>query len=103
MIGEDVRWMVVTLSYRAIGNCRHPTQSQKIRVDDPRVSRAYRLMSEYNKMSTSVAALFPERTVVPEPEELASYIRRAIEVQRRGMAIGKRPFGAILVGPDVLP
>jgi hypothetical protein len=52
-------------------------------------------------MSEGVAALFPERTVVPEAEELTGYLRIAMEVQKRGMAMGKRPFGAILVGPDV--
>ena len=52
-------------------------------------------------MASEVASLFPERSVVPESEELARYIRRAMDVQRRGMAMGKRPFGAILVGPEV--
>ena len=52
-------------------------------------------------MAEGVAALFPERTAVPEAKELSRYLRLAIEVQKRGMAMGKRPFGAILVGPDV--
>jgi len=54
-------------------------------------------------MSEGVAALFPERAVVPEAEDLTRYLRLAMEVQKRGMAMGKRPFGAILVGPDVTP
>jgi len=53
-------------------------------------------------MAEPVAALFPERTAIPDGEELTRYLRLAIEVQKRGMALGKRPFGAILVGPDVL-
>ena len=52
-------------------------------------------------MSEGVAALFPERTPVPEGTELTRYLRLAIEVQKRGIAMGKRPFGAILVGPVV--
>ena len=52
-------------------------------------------------MAEGIAALFPERTSVPEAEELIRYLRLAMEVQKRGMAMGKRPFGAILVGPDV--
>jgi hypothetical protein len=54
-------------------------------------------------MAEGIAALFPERTPVPEAEELTRYLRLAMEVQKRGMAMGKRPFGSILVGPDVLP
>ena len=54
-------------------------------------------------MSEGIASLFPERTVVPEAEELTRYLRLAMDVQKRGMAMGKRPFGAILVGPDVPP
>ena len=53
-------------------------------------------------MSEGVAALFPKRTAVPEAEEFHRYLRLAMEVQKRGMSMGKRPFGAILVGPDVL-
>ena len=53
-------------------------------------------------MSEGIASLFPERTALPEAEELTRYLRLAMEVQKRGMIMGKRPFGAILVGPDVL-
>jgi hypothetical protein len=55
------------------------------------------------RMAESVAALFPERSSVPSNEEMAQYIRIAMDVQKRGMSMGKRPFGAILVGPDVTP
>jgi hypothetical protein len=50
---------------------------------------------------TSIASLFPERPPLPEKADLVKYIRLAMDVQKRGMAMGKRPFGAILVGPNV--
>jgi len=54
-------------------------------------------------MASSVASLFPQRPELPDSGELARYIRLAMDVERRGMTMGKRPFGAILVGPDVTP
>ena len=54
-------------------------------------------------MSNEIVVLFPERPRVPAEDELIRYIRTAIAVQKRGMSLGKRPFGAIVVGPDVAP
>lgn len=52
------------------------------------------------EISSSVASLLPERPAVPETEGVARYIRIAMDVQKRGMSMGKRPFQAILVGLD---
>ncbi len=34
------------------------------------------------------------------PEQLARHLRRANDVARRAMALGRHPFGALLVAPD---
>lgn len=36
----------------------------------------------------------------PTPEQIVRHLRHANEVARRAMAMGRHPFGAILVGPD---
>jgi len=50
---------------------------------------------------SSTASLFPERPPVSHEDELVRYIRLAMDVQKRGMAMGTPPFGATLVGQDV--
>ncbi|KAK8113640.1 cmp deaminase [Apiospora kogelbergensis] len=44
-------------------------------------------------------SLFPERTPM-SPAQLAAGVEAALEVQRRAVAFGKRPFAAVLVAPD---
>lgn len=36
----------------------------------------------------------------PAPEQMQRHLRRANEVARRALALGRHPFGALLVGPD---
>ncbi|MEO8123899.1 MAG: nucleoside deaminase [Burkholderiales bacterium] len=36
----------------------------------------------------------------PSPEQMLRHLRRANEVARRAMALGRHPFGALLVAPD---
>lgn len=36
----------------------------------------------------------------PTPEQMLRHLRRANEVARRAMALGRHPFGALLVAPD---
>lgn len=36
----------------------------------------------------------------PTAEQMARHLRRANEVARRAQALGRHPFGALLVGPD---
>ncbi|KAI0137897.1 cytidine deaminase-like protein [Hypoxylon sp. NC0597] len=43
--------------------------------------------------------LFPERKLMT-PAQIASGIQAAHNVQRRAVAFGKRPFAAVLIGPD---
>ncbi|KAK8041998.1 cmp deaminase [Apiospora rasikravindrae] len=44
-------------------------------------------------------SLFPERTPMTPPQ-LAAGVEAALAVQRRAVAFGKRPFAAVLLGPD---
>lgn len=46
-----------------------------------------------------VPDLFPER-VSPTKEQIEANIKKALEVQRRAVTFGKRPFAAVLVAPD---
>ncbi|KAI5927450.1 cytidine deaminase-like protein [Camillea tinctor] len=46
-----------------------------------------------------VPELFPERTPMTA-DQIGAGIRAALEVQRRAVSLGKRPFAAVLVGPD---
>ena len=70
---------------------------------DPRRQTQTQPLDRYfaERMSDLVAALCPQRPPVPDTDELTRYLRLAIKVQKRGMAMEKRPFGAILVGLDV--
>lgn len=43
--------------------------------------------------------LFPTRTT-PTPSQIAAGITACLEVQRRAVTQGKRPFAAVLLGPD---
>ncbi|KAL7622769.1 hypothetical protein AAE478_006448 [Parahypoxylon ruwenzoriense] len=47
----------------------------------------------------SAPNLFPERTPMTATQ-IAAGIEAALTVQRRAVALGKRPFAAALVGPD---
>ena len=48
---------------------------------------------------SAVPNLFPKR-VTPTPAQIETNVRRALDVQRRAVTFGKRPFAAILVAPD---
>jgi hypothetical protein len=50
---------------------------------------------------TEVADLFPQRDNLPGDSVLKEYVRAAMRIQKNGMSIGKRPFGAFLMDPDV--
>ncbi|KAH8586694.1 cytidine deaminase-like protein [Bisporella sp. PMI_857] len=43
--------------------------------------------------------LFPDR-LSPTPAQIAAAIEKTLEVQRRAVTFGKRPFAAVLLGPD---
>ncbi|KAH8820852.1 cytidine deaminase-like protein [Xylogone sp. PMI_703] len=46
-----------------------------------------------------VPELFPQRTT-PTKAQIDTAINAALTVQRRAVSFGKRPFGAVLLGPD---
>lgn len=46
-----------------------------------------------------VPSLFPARTAMT-PDQLRAGVEAALAVQRRAVTFGKRPFAAVLVGPD---
>jgi len=43
--------------------------------------------------------LFPDRKA-PTRAQIEAGINKCLEVQRRAVTFGKRPFGAVLLGPD---
>jgi tRNA(Arg) A34 adenosine deaminase TadA len=43
---------------------------------------------------------FPPQGLSPTPEQLLRHLRRANDVGRRAVELGRHPFGALLVGPD---
>ncbi len=43
---------------------------------------------------------FPAQGLEPTREQIIRHLRRSNEVARRAVALGKHPFGAVLVGPD---
>ncbi|KAK8140409.1 cmp deaminase [Apiospora sp. TS-2023a] len=49
--------------------------------------------------ATMLPALFPARTPMTPPQ-LAAGVEAALAVQRRAVTFGKRPFAAVLLGPD---
>ncbi|KAI1467837.1 cytidine deaminase-like protein [Daldinia caldariorum] len=49
--------------------------------------------------AVSTPALFPERHPMA-PAQIAAGVQAVLAVQRRAVALGKRPFAAALVGPD---
>ncbi|KAI1631695.1 cytidine deaminase-like protein [Biscogniauxia mediterranea] len=58
-------------------------------------------MASVNPGSATALApeLFPRRTPMT-PSQTGAGIHAALEVQRRAVSLGKRPFAAVLVGPD---
>ena len=46
-----------------------------------------------------VPNLFPARTS-PTAAQIEANVKKALEVQRRAVTFGKRPFAAVLIGPD---
>ncbi|KAI1487516.1 cytidine deaminase-like protein [Biscogniauxia mediterranea] len=58
-------------------------------------------MASVNPGSATALApeLFPRRTPMT-PSQIGAGIHAALEVQRRAVSLGKRPFAAVLVGPD---
>ncbi|KAI9812925.1 MAG: hypothetical protein M1827_004443 [Pycnora praestabilis] len=51
-------------------------------------------------MSTISSKFFPERPAKPTATEIEAGINACLTVQRRALSQGKRPFAAVLVGPD---
>ncbi|KAH8193787.1 hypothetical protein TruAng_012045 [Truncatella angustata] len=49
--------------------------------------------------ATLLPHLFPERKPMT-PGQITAGINAALEVQRRAVTFGKRPFAAVLLGPD---
>lgn len=49
--------------------------------------------------ATLVPDLFPPRKPMT-PAQVTAGVEAALEVQRRAVTFGKRPFAAVLVGPD---
>lgn len=49
--------------------------------------------------ATLLTTLFPARTLMTAPQ-LAAAVEAALAVQRRAVTMGKRPFAAVLLGPD---
>lgn len=47
----------------------------------------------------AVPDLFPKR-VSPTPQQIEANVKKALEVQRRAVTFGKRPFAAVLIAPD---
>lgn len=43
---------------------------------------------------------FPPQGLPPTREQMIRHLRRSNEVGRRAVALGRHPFGAVLVGPD---
>ncbi|OTA70059.1 cytidine deaminase-like protein [Hypoxylon sp. EC38] len=56
-------------------------------------------MAEPGSAEGTTPNLFPERKPMT-PAQIASGIQAALTVQRRAVAFGKRPFAAVLIGPD---
>ncbi|OTA91203.1 hypothetical protein M434DRAFT_397368 [Hypoxylon sp. CO27-5] len=56
-------------------------------------------MAEPGSAAGTTPNLFPERKPMT-PAQIASGIQAALTVQRRAVAFGKRPFAAVLIGPD---
>ena len=50
-------------------------------------------------MSTQANDLFPERKPIT-PAQITAGVHAALTVQRRAVTMGKRPFAAVLLGPD---
>ena len=44
--------------------------------------------------------IFPERSPAPSNAQIHQCMEAALVVQRRAQSMGKRPFAAVLVGPD---
>lgn len=49
--------------------------------------------------ATLLPHLFPERQAIT-PAQITAAVNAALEVQRRAVTFGKRPFAAVLLGPD---
>jgi hypothetical protein len=49
---------------------------------------------------TDVPYSLPAQGLTPTPEQVRSHLRHVQRVAERAVALGHRPFGAILAGPD---
>ncbi|KAF2501114.1 cytidine deaminase-like protein [Lophium mytilinum] len=51
-------------------------------------------------MAPSKHPLFPDRPSEPTTDQISAALSACLATQERGQAQGKRPFGAVLLGPD---